>query len=504
MRRQVARLLSSIARQTGSIAPSPARRTRSHRASDVLLDVAQLEDRILLSATPLSPDMLPAEGEADLLSTIEDIASEMPDGCGVFVDSLSVDADLPLVPEDLATLLGPTEADDQPLPDGAEALEEHSEGHEHRLLDLDGNEYHVLTNLPTLQVEESTVASSDPLPAESTVPLTETFQLHSNLGASHTIYLDFDGHVTSGTSWNTSFNGGQDIVTPAYDLDGNKASFSDAELQRIQYIWQRVAEDFMPFDVDVTTDDPAIDALIKSGSSDSDWGVRVAIGGSSTEWYGNTAGGVAYTGSFNWSSDTPVFVFTAQLGGGAEKPTAEAISHETGHALGLSHDGRTDPSETYYRGHGTGDTGWAPIMGSSYYKNLTQWSQGEYLNANNSQDDLAIITSNNGFDYRVDDFGDTNSQAALLSADGSTLYGSGIIERTTDVDVFTFNTSGGDLTLQVDPADRGPNLDILASLYDGVGTLVASSNPIGYLNATINATVAAGQYYLHVSGCGRG
>jgi serralysin len=46
-----------------------------------------------------------------------------------------------------------------------------------------------------------------------------------------------------------------------------------------------------------------------------------------------------------------------------EKYTAEAISHEVGHTLGLSHDGRITPSEGYYAGHGSGDTGWAPIMG---------------------------------------------------------------------------------------------------------------------------------------------
>ena len=310
--------------------------------------------------------------------------------------------------------------------------------------------------------------------------------------------------MTSGTSWNTSFNGGQDIVTPAFDLDGNRSSFSDAELTRIQYIWQRVAEDFIPFDVNVTTQDPGLDALIKGGSSDTDWGVRVAIGGSSSDWYGNTAGGVAYYNSFNWSSDTPVFVFTAQLGGGSEKYTAEAISHETGHSLNLGHDGRTSPSETYYAGHGSGDTGWAPIMGNSYYKNLTQWSRGEYPYASNTQDDLAIITTNNGFGYRVDDYGNTNSQASLLDMTGSDVNDFGIIERNTDVDVFSFNTAGGDISLQIDPASSGPNLDILASLYDGVGTLITSSNPIGYLNATINATLAAGQYYLHIEGVGEG
>ncbi len=56
-------------------------------------------------------------------------------------------------------------------------------------------------------------------------------------------------------------------------------------------------------------------------------------------------------------------VAVQSIGNGNEKYTAEAISHEVGHTLGLSHDGRITPSEGYYAGHGSGDTGWAPIMG---------------------------------------------------------------------------------------------------------------------------------------------
>ena len=40
-------------------------------------------------------------------------------------------------------------------------------------------------------------------------PLIETFQLHSAPSASKTIFLDFDGHVTSGTLWNDSIPANQ-------------------------------------------------------------------------------------------------------------------------------------------------------------------------------------------------------------------------------------------------------------------------------------------------------
>ncbi|MEH1830010.1 MAG: Calx-beta domain-containing protein [Nostoc sp.] len=334
--------------------------------------------------------------------------------------------------------------------------------------------------------------------------LSQTFFLNSLLGANQTIYLDFNGHTTSGTYWNTSYKGGADIITPAFDFDDNTASFSSAELETIQYIWQRVAEDFSPFNVNVTTQAPAnINDLINSGSGDTRWGVRVVIGGSSYDWYGDAAGGVAYVGSFNWDSDTPTYVFSQQTFGD-QKYTADAISHEVGHTLGLDHDGRITPQEEYYSGHGSGDTGWAPIMGVGYYQNLVQWSKGEYTSANNLQDDLQIITTQNGFGYRADDSGNTIATAKPLSISGTSVSGSGIIERNTDIDFYSFVTGAGSISLTVNPFSQGPNLDILAELYNSAGVLIASSNPSDLLSANITTSVGAGTYYLKIDGVGKG
>ncbi len=96
------------------------------------------------------------------------------------------------------------------------------------------------------------------------------FLLHSNPGATKRIFLDFDGHTTTGTAWNQSY--GTTIVTPAYDIDNNPSSFSSTELANIREIWERVSEDFLPFNVDVTTEDPGINALTKSNGTDTDWG----------------------------------------------------------------------------------------------------------------------------------------------------------------------------------------------------------------------------------------
>jgi PKD repeat protein len=335
-------------------------------------------------------------------------------------------------------------------------------------------------------------------------PITDTFLLHSRPGAAKVIYLDFDGHTTAGTPWNSGFAAGANIVTPAFSTDADPI-ISDAEKAVIQTIWQRIAEDYAPFDVDVTTQDPGTEALRRATSTDANYGIRICIGGSSLDWYGSGVGGIAYVGSFTWNTDSPAFVFPAQLGAGNAKYVAEAASHEAGHTLGLSHDGAiataTTTATAYYGGHGTGVTGWAPIMGVSYYKSVTQWSKGEYANASNKEDDLAIINSYLG--YRADDHGD-NAATATYQPAGASFTSAGIISQSTDVDVFAFTTRAGAVTLSVNPDDLSPNLDASFELRNAAGTLISSANPTATFSASLSTTLAAGTYFVHVRGAALG
>ena len=73
----------------------------------------------------------------------------------------------------------------------------------------------------------------------------------SRPGAARIIYLDFTGHLTSGTDWNVDSGGF--ITTPEFDIDGDPGSYSEEERRRIVAVWVGVAADYAPFDVDVTT-----------------------------------------------------------------------------------------------------------------------------------------------------------------------------------------------------------------------------------------------------------
>lgn len=334
-------------------------------------------------------------------------------------------------------------------------------------------------------------------------PLDQTFLLHSKPGSKRTIYLNFKGAVLSNTAWNSS---GSTITALPYDTDGVPYTFSTTELQAIQYIWQRVAEDFAPFDVDVTTEAPLSAALARAGTTDDVYGTTALIT-SRSGVYSCSCGGVAYIGAFNDTSEfyKPALVFYDALGRN-EKNIAEAISHEVGHNGGLGHDGTSTAG--YYQGHGSGATGWAPIMGVGYYQALVQWSKGQYSGANNGEDDYAVMAGN-GITARADDHGGSTASATPLA--GSVAGGvqslaiEGVIERPGDSDMFSFFAGAGSASFTLRGAARSSNLDSLVELRNAAGQLLASANPADTLGTTLSFTLpATGTYYVAVTGVGKG
>ena len=60
-----------------------------------------------------------------------------------------------------------------------------------------------------------------------------------------------------------------------------------------------------------------------------------------------------------------------------------------------------------------------------------------------------------------------------LTRSGSDLSGKGVIEKTSDVDLFKFTTAGGSVTLNVNVASVGATLDARLVVHNGAGALVA-------------------------------
>ncbi|KAI8473584.1 MAG: hypothetical protein J3K34DRAFT_499386 [Monoraphidium minutum] len=353
------------------------------------------------------------------------------------------------------------------VPDGAAAsipdLEPHTHAHAHAHGDGAGGGL-----LPAQLLGGAAAAGSASAGDADPSDLSLALRLHSRPGAPRFILLAFSGCNTTNTVWNDVRhpNGTityQDVVTPPFDLDGNTAALSDAEKTAIIAIWRAVAEDFAFAEVDVTTEE--LDAA-GNPLEVTDQGVRVCIGGSSMDWFGYTAGGVAYLHSFGRPVANPTFVFPKEL---SNKPRAiaEATSHEVGHALGLYHDGKYVMMDgvryvmTYYEGHAN----WAPIMGNSYYRAVSQWSKGEYVDASETQDDIqqmlrqdARMVSKTGYlTRRADDYTTPPGQireplpSVMTAGDPrrSVVTWRGNLEASGDEDWVMVHSGGGTATITV-------------------------------------------------------
>jgi len=357
------------------------------------------------------------------------------------------------------------------------------------------------------------------LSSNQRVSAADIFTLHSKPNASKVVHLNFEGYDITGTIWNNEA-GRTTLYARPYNSDGDENSFSAAEIDQMAAIWHRVAEDFAPFDIDVTTESPAggygpnVGHILVTNRTDAQGYLL----------YPSSAGGVAYVnvwGRSNYTYYQPALVFYNHLGNGNVHNIAEASSHELGHNLALSHDGTS--IESYYGGHGTGYIGWAPIMGVGYYKNVTQWSKGDYPDASNTQDDLAIISARLG--YRTDDHGNSinNATELVIQADGTVTVtnpendqnntnpsNKGVIETRTDVDMFSFATTGGQIALNVKPAwegfntgsYRGSDLDVKVTLFNSAGGTLGEYSLAPDTYASISGNLNPGIYYLGVEGEG--
>jgi PKD repeat protein len=309
---------------------------------------------------------------------------------------------------------------------------------------------------------------------------------NSKPGSQYVIYIDLDGE-TSTSSWNSGTT-----------INAAARAWTNAE---VLLMWQTASQDYITWDVNVTTDRAVFDAAASCKR-------KMAIV-TSTTTAAPGSGGVAYIDTFDDCSGDPCWVFNS-----GAKTAGETVAHEVGHTVGLHHDGT--PSATYYSGHPSSSPVWAPIMGSSYGTNVVgQWSIGEYTNANMQEDDINIIGTHNGFAPKPDDVGGTISTAGNLAVEsnGTSVLNTlnrGIINNRTDLDLWKLTTvSTGNLSLTIAPASVNPDLNVQARLLNSSGTAIATANPAGTTYASMSATLTsnslpAGVYYIEIDGVGNG
>ena len=325
-------------------------------------------------------------------------------------------------------------------------------------------------------------------------PLADTFELASLPDSERTIFLDFDGHRLADTLWND-----QDGVAPAthagWDPDRNGAGFTDRERGLVQEIWSRIAEDYAPYDVNVTTADPGEAALTRSSAGDHRFGMRVLFSDSTALFDAVTSGstvGLAYIGTFDQVDRrdvAPALVFTSRM---TADPAllADVASHEVGHTLGLPHvHGKSGvrPVTALY-----GPLMMPMVTGSA----ITQWA-------------LPDVTEipRGGLTLRGDEAGGTPGAATSVTESST----SGVISSASDEDWYRLNGCAA-LTLAAFPATHGPNLDLTLRLVDASDTTLASDAPTTTLSgglvrgqgARLSRTLDGSTHYAVVAGGGDG
>lgn len=294
--------------------------------------------------------------------------------------------------------------------------------------------------------------------------------LNSLPGAPTAIYLDFDGEGSNAP----------------YDVDGDPTTFNATEQATIREAWRQVSVYFSMFDVNVTTVKPTVPFA---------WHVTSP----------SISGGYSYVGvfpnskpeSFNQASDA--------------RTRVSGIVHEVGHNFGLSHISDYDLLGNKIREYSSGfDALHGPIMGVDYAQDIHKWFIGHPSgSASSLQDDIAVIAGKikarqpaGGDGFRADDHGGTIATARGLTpaVDGSRSI-AGIIERMSDIDVFSFSTSGTGVSVVSVVPTKPSALDAKLEIYDGSGVLVAASDSAANDQQIVLPT-GGGTWYAFVSSHG--
>ena len=301
------------------------------------------------------------------------------------------------------------------------------------------------------------------------IPLNASGHFESKADAPTVIYCDFDGEVVDQPLWSAS------------TINAAPSGLSSSEVAEILKL---VAEDFAPFDVNVTNDRSVYDST--------PYNKRVMCISTPTDTAAPGSGGVAYLDSFR--DDLVCWDFNLD---------GDTISHEVGHTFNLDHHGDSSQNAPeYHDGHSSESRDWGPIMGSAFDAKMVQWSDGNYTFAtNNNQDDLQLITSY-GLSYRTDDYGNDSATGENISISNMPATRNGIIERNTDIDVFnvTYSSLGKVQIAGTGREGAQSNLDVKMSILDSAGIIVYSQTSDTSDDAVTELLLEPGSYQIRIQG----
>jgi len=286
-------------------------------------------------------------------------------------------------------------------------------------------------------------------------------QLSSRPGAPFTIYINVAGFDYSG-AWADPGDNGDPGVTLGLNDTQPTDTFNATEVDEIKNLWSRAAQSYYPFNVSVTTVDPAVAA--GQAGSDAD---RLAYydslpnfmntivgsqlrddgNGGLVKWFSDDADGVsqiaAVTGVAPGVGHHTNFMFTEeQQGSNATNGVANGdyigaiISHENAHAFGLYHQGDWDNGtlvNEYSLGDDNGGPGsYVPIIGQASDRQRVTWRAGDTGGPNDTEtfvnDVEALLATNvatNGragaadLHFATDTIGDDMGTATPLPLIGS-------------------------------------------------------------------------------------